>query len=156
MPAQFDFTGIRSTAIDLINRFGRKLPIKLLRVTDAVAVDPAKPWRVGDGTVTTYPFTGVYSSLGFPKTRDPVVDATECDIIMPGNITTDSNGVASPKPIEPVLLDRIQIQGNLNGATDPVFAILGVQRIDPDGTPICFKMRCRVWSTIVQPGSVGL
>lgn len=156
MVAQFDYGPIRQTALDLIKRFGRKLPVNLLRATEATPADPAKPWRVGDGTVTTFPFIGVYAALGFPKTRDPVVDATECDIIMPGDVNTDSVGNVLTVPIEPVLLDRIQIMGSLNGATDPIFAILGVQRIDPDGTPICFKLRCRVWSTIIQPGSPGL
>lgn len=141
MVTPFNFAPLTKTAIDQLTRFGR--PMALLRNTEASPNDPTKPWRVGDGTVTTVNFTGVYTPLPFPR-GDPIVDSTECDVIVPGNIS-----------VEPIDTDRIQIFGVIKGETDPVLAIVGIVRVDPAGTPIIFKLRCRAWPFITQPDPIG-
>lgn len=142
MVTKFNYAPLRKTALDQVARFGRSMA--LLRNVEANPSDPNKPWRVGDGTTTSYAFTGVYTPLPFPR-GDPVVDSTECDIIVPGDIA-----------VEPIDTDRIQIFGVIKGETDPVLGIVGIVRVDPNGTPIIFKLRCRAWPFISQPEAIGM
>jgi hypothetical protein len=139
----FKFAGIRNTAQTLVKKFGR--PCVLLRATEATPADATKPWRVGDGTTTSFPFIGVVSALGFPKKADPIVDATDADVIMPGDAG-----------VEPVLTDRVQILGLWAGVTDGVFAIIGVKTINPDGTVIMHTLRVRAWPAITMQPAAGL
>lgn len=143
MAQTFNYSKIRNTAQTLVKKFGR--PCILLRPVEATPSDATKPWRVGDGTTTEFACRGVFTALPFPKRSDPIVDASEADLMIGGDIGT-----------EPLLTDRIQVIGVITGETNPIYAIIGVHRIDPDGTPIAYGLRIRSWSVIVSAPAPGL
>lgn len=141
MAAQFDFTGIRNTAIALVKKFGKHVPCTLLRAVEGAAPDPTMPWRLGDATFLEFKFTGIVSTLGFPKRSDPITDLDQ-DVIAPGDLAT--TGAESDAGIlcgDPQLTDRI-IAGSLQ------LGILGVQDITPDDKTVIYKIRCRAWPLI--------
>lgn len=144
--ANFDYSGIRTTGIGLVKKFGRDCT--LLRSTAGTVPDPSKPWRVNDGTIQNFDFRGPVTFLGFPRHGDPIGDSSDCDIIVPGDIACG----------EPLETDRIQVFGTIAGQTDPVFAILpgGVKAVAPDGNGIIYKCRCRAWPGASQSAASGL
>lgn len=140
----FDYGPIRSSAIGLIKKFGRQLGMTLLVPVQATPTDPSKPWRVGDGTITSYPFIGIYIPAKLAvRLGAPVADQSQCTIIMPGDVGT-----------EPIARKhRVQITGTIGDQTDPVYSVSEVERIDPDGTPIAFKCSLHAWGLEVPEGS---
>lgn len=153
MVAPFNYTPIRKTALGLIKSFGRSC--FLLRGSDPVAADPTKPWRVGDPTIVHFPFKGIYIPIPLPRMGEPSSDPGEVDIIMPGDVDTDSNGNVVGV-IEPLTTDRLQIIGRIGDETDPFYAIIGIHRIDPSGSPFMFKMRCTSQPFLIASAAQGL
>lgn len=144
----FNYDPIRTTAIALINKFGRQVQCVLLRTLETAAADSNKPWRRGDPTILEFKFIGVISTLGFPKKSDPITDR-DLDIIIPGDLAT-TGAEGSPLVLcgDPVaLVDRIQVG-------DALYQILGVQDITPDDKTIIYKVRARAWP-VLAPQATG-
>lgn len=135
MPGTFDFTNIRNKALGLLAKFGRDCVV--LRDSDAVPEDANKPWRIAaDGTTAEFPFVGpvFYTDIELTKLEGKNTDQSACVVYVPGDLG-----------VEPNTTDRMKVIGTINGQVDPIYAVLKVDRTDPDGNAIMFKCVCTAW-----------
>lgn len=153
MTVQFDYSKIRNTAIGIVKKFGAHVPCILLRPAEAAPPISSLPWRLGPATrINAFPFTGVISTLGFPRRSDPITDR-ELDIIAPGDLAQVFSTLDPTMQCgSPNTTDRVQVtdQGNVTQ-----YAIIGVQDITPDALTIIFKLRCKAFPDITAQAPAG-
>jgi hypothetical protein len=138
-----DFAALRANAIALVKGMGRQTAATLLRAVEATPVDPAKPWRVGTGTIKEFKFTAVVSDVAFSRLGEPVFDGDK-NCIIPGDIiTTAAEG--DPGTLCGDISDRDRV--DLDGTQ---YQITGLNEIKPYDQPIIFIARLKVWPSIMS------
>ena len=146
MPAQFDYTNIRATALALVKKFGRNTLMHIDRTVEATAADPTKPWRVGTGTILQFPFYGVCLGAGIPRRSDVVYDSQQVFFI-PGDIR-ETAALTDPLTLcgEMTLNDRVHVNSK-------IYSIVGIQDIEmEDDQSMLFIVRGKAWPNIqMQP-----
>ena len=121
----FDYSGLASTALELIADFGRTVT---LTKKGSTATTPGKPWEGGtDDDPAEVPVPAVFTEIGETFRDDDRVRSTD-ELCL---IAASALG-----SVEPVTGDKITDDGR-------VYAVIAVKPIKPGDTALVFKIAAR-------------